>query len=643
MVQAMLQSMKSPYSPAGFPQVLLLPKLLLIGLLISGCSSKISVDRVDTQTAYAIQIRNALSSGEPSQASKTVLRRKGLRDRFDLNPVGVLAELHRTLNPREDIDQLFALSELSFLTGDQTGDRSHYLASAVYAWALLFPGDSGGARLPEADARLRLTYDLYNQAIIKALATDAPDGEIRLAPGTYKLPFGTLRLGLNPEGLEWGGYRLEHLLPTTTLAVDGLRNRYHKLGLGAPLAASLSRDAVHKVVGSERVGINTKVPVTLLMRLDNPRQTLSRGPINGQLQVLAADQAKTVDVDGLHRPLESDTTAAIAYQVDQSSLYDMEISGFMSGGILRKFQRQSQESDGLFTFRPYRKGLIPIVLVHGTASSPARWAELINELQADPHIQERYQIWIFTYDSGNPIGISAGRLRAALTNAVQEFDPRGQDAAIRNMVVIGHSQGGLLTKLTTIDSGDRFWKILSDKPLSELKLDKETQTMIQQTMFYTPLPFVKRVVFIATPHHGALLASGRIGSMAAKLVTLPFNLFGKAAEMITQTGEERLVNHIRNPPTAVDNMNPDNPALKVLSSIPVPRQTPAHSIIAVDGNGPKESGDDGVVAYRSAHIDEAVSEKVVRWNHSCQAQPEVIEEVRRILLLHAGEKASQGP
>jgi pimeloyl-ACP methyl ester carboxylesterase len=613
-----------------------------MGLLISGCSSKISVDRVDTQTAYAIQIRNALSSGEPSQASKTVLRRKGLRDRFDLNPVGVLAELHRTLNPREDIDQLFALSELSFLTGDRTGDRSHYLASAVYAWALLFPGDSGD-RLPEADARLRLTYDLYNQAIAKALTTGAADGEIRLAPGTYKLPFGRLRLGLNPQGLQWGGYRLEHLVPTTTLAVDGLRNRYHKLGLGAPLAASLSRNAVQKVVGSERVGPNTKVPVTLIMRLDNPRQTLARGPIDGQLELFAADQTKAVEIEGGPRPLESDTTAALAYQIDQSPLYETELSGFMSGGVMKRFLGRANDSDGLFTFHPYRKGLIPIVLVHGTASSPARWAELINELEADPHIQERYQIWIFTYDSGNPIGISAGRLRTALTSAVQVFDPQGQDPALRNMVVIGHSQGGLLTKLTTIDSGDRFWKILSDKPLSELKLDNESRTLIQQTMFYTPLPFVKRVVFIATPHHGALLASGRIGAMAAKLVTLPFNLFGKAAEMVTKTGEERLVNHIRNPPTAVDNMNPDNPALRVLSSIPVPQQTPAHSIVAVDGNDPKESGDDGVVAYRSAHIDEAVSEKVVRWNHSCQAQPEVIEEVRRILLLHAGDAGTNRP
>lgn len=611
--------------------------IMLMLLALTGCSLPIHVNHVDTQTAYAIETRNALSAGEPSEASKKLLRRLGLLDRWDTNPSGVLAELHQGLNPTQDIERLFVLSELSFLNGERTGDRAHYLASAVYAWTLLFPGDPARPRLPETDNRLRLTYDLYNHALAKGFASGGDDGEVRLASGRYRLPFGTLNLSLDPAGLVWGGYRLERLVPTTTLEVEGLRNRYHNAGLGAPLAASLSRDTVRKVVGSERVGPKTQVPVTALMRLEDPRTHLRAGQLDGRLEIFAVTTTDNVSVDGKPQPLESDPTAALAYQIGQSSLYDTELSGFLKGGILQRLLPRNRASDGLFTFHPYRKGLIPIVLVHGTASSPARWAELINELEGDPLMRKRYQIWIFTYDTGNPIGYSAGRLRAALTQAVQEFDPTGQDAALRDMVVIGHSQGGLLTKLTSIDSGDRFWNLLSNKPLSELEVDAESRELIRQTMFYTPLPFVKRLIFIATPHHGALLASGRIGALAAKLVTLPFNLFGKAAEALTLKGDEKLVAHLRNPPTAIDNMNPENPALRTLASIPVPRQTPAHSIIAVKGDGPIAQGDDGVVAYRSAHIDEAVSEKVVRWNHSCQAQPDVIEEVRRILLLHAGQ------
>jgi hypothetical protein len=71
---------------------------------------------------------------------------------------------------------------------------------------------------------------------------------------------------------------------------------------------------------------------------------------------------------------------------------------------------------------------------------------------------------------------------------------------------------------------------------------------------------------------------------------------------------------------AIDNMNPSNPGLQILQSIPVSSRIPAHSIIAVEGDGPKEEGNDGVVAYSSAHIDEAVSELVVRSSHSAQGK-----------------------
>ncbi len=597
--------------------------------------------------AYRLQYSNALASGQASEPSKGVLRRLGLLDQFEDEPAAVLAQLHKGLSPTGDEERLLALAELSFLHADRTGDRSYFLASAVYAYAALFPGYAR-ERLPRSDPRVRLVYDLYNQSLPRGLTVAttvaSPGGnavpsaepeEVRLESGTHALPFGSLAIDLDESGLTWGGYRLERFVSTNTLEVRGLRNRYWHPGLGASLAAGLAPGASAGVIGAQRIGPLTKVPVTALLRLEDGRASLATGVVRGRLEVHAADVTTTVTVDGQTEPLEFDTTAPLAYQLEGHPIYDMEIAGFLRGGVLGRYTPRDRAEDGLAMLWPYRPGKIPVVLVHGTASSPARWAELINELWGDPRIRERFQIWLFIYDSGNPIGYSAGRLRAALTTAVKELDPEGKDAALRRMVVIGHSQGGLLTKLTAIDSGTRFWDNISKKPFDAVKLDDKSRELLRQSAFYTPLPFVERVIFIATPHRGALLATGRIGALAAGLISLPSGLVNQLTVAATETDDEVLLATLRRPPTAVDNMNPTHRSIVTLSSIPVSPATKAHSIIAVEGNGPVEDGDDGVVAYKSAHIDEAVSQVVVRFNHSVQGHPQAIEEIRRILLEHA--------
>lgn len=613
--------------------------IVSIALIISGCATPIRVEHVDIQTAHSINTASALSTNAPSEAATTVLRRHNLLDRFEVEPVQVLAELHKRLQATDDEDQLFALAELSLLHAQRSHDRAYYLASAVYAWALLFPGNGTNVQILPSDPRFRLTYDIYNQAVAEGLAapTDAEQNEVSLKAGSYKLPFGTLKLSLDESGMTWGGYKLDRFISTSALEVDGLRNRYRRPGIGVSLAASLAKGQLSgkKFAGSDRLGQHTKVPVTALLRLENARNSLETGKINGRLEVYAADQATTVTIDGQKQPIESDSTAALAYQLNDSPLYAMEIAGFLNASVFTSgLIPKDRAQDGIFTMQPYRAGKIPVVLVHGTASSPARWAELVNELNGDPKIRERFQIWLFVYDSGNPIPYSAGRLRKALTNTVHELDPNGQDPALQQMVVIGHSQGGLLTKLTAIDTDTKFWNRISDKPFEQVKVDSETRELLQQSLFFKPLPFVKRVVFISTPQHGAMLAASQwVTGLASRLLTLPMTMLTGFAKLATVTGDEKLTAILHRPPTSIDNMNPNNPGLKILASIPV-TAVPAHSIIAVEGDGSKEEGDDGVVAYKSAHIDEVASEFVVRWNHSCQGQPEVIEEVRRILLEH---------
>jgi pimeloyl-ACP methyl ester carboxylesterase len=635
MIQISLQ-VAIAFLPTGF---LRFSALALVVLLIQGCATPVGIAPVDIQTGYRLNTENALSSGSPSEASKMVLRRNGLMDRFENEPEKVLAELHAELKPSGDEDKLFTLAELSLLHGQKTKDRTYFLAAAVYAWSLLFPGDSQTIQFEPSDPRYRLSYDLYNHALAQGLAdpdaNQSNEVEVQIKPGIYPLPFGTLELAMDESGLSWGGYNLEHFISTAFLEIQGFRNRYRSPGLGSTLAASISKEhSSANVAGADRLGPQTKVPVTLLARFNHARSALANGQIKGQLELYANDHSKTVSVDGRLQPLEIDPTAAYAYRLNNNPLYSMELLNFIKGGLFAGAIPQDRAKDGLFTVYPYRPGKIPLVLVHGTASSPLRWAEMINEFEGDSLIREKYQVWVFFYDSANPINYSAGVLREALENTLNEFDPERRDAALQQMVVIGHSQGGLLTKMMAIDNGNRFWDLISDTPFDKIKVGPDVESLLKRSIFFKPLPFVKRVVFIATPQHGAMAAASEwVTGLVAKLVTLPQTMMRGFALAAAASGDEKLLAKLRRPPTAADNMNPNNPGLQALASIPV-TAIPAHSIIAVEGDGPKEEGDDGVVAYRSAHIDEAVSEKVVRWNHSCQGLPQVVEEVRRILLEH---------
>jgi pimeloyl-ACP methyl ester carboxylesterase len=282
---------------------------------------------------------------------------------------------------------------------------------------------------------------------------------------------------------------------------------------------------------------------------------------------------------------------------------------------------------------PYHPNQIPVVLVHGTASSPARWAEMANELLGDPAIGSRYQIWGFIYNSGNPIVLSAMRLRESLKAFLKEVDPENKDPALEQMVVIGHSQGGLLTKMTVVDSGTRFWDYFSKVPFDKADLNPDTREQLRRALFVEPLPFVKRVVFIATPHRGSYLAANPIAKFFNKFINLPGGLAKAAAEVGTVRAPVMLGTPVI--PTALDNMDPANPGLNILASLPIAAGVHVNSIVAVKGTGPIENGNDGVVAYKSAHIEGVESELVVRSGHSTQSTPETIEEVRRILYEHA--------
>ena len=173
-------------------------------------------------------------------------------------------------------------------------------------------------------------------------------------------------------------------------------------------------------------------------------------------------------------------------------------------------------------------------------------------------------------------------------------------------------------------------------PPEELDIDVETRDLLTNALLIKPLPFVRRVIFIATPHRGSYQALGMLGSFASWLVNLPGRFTKLSLDLLTLQGKGLLLGtKVSGIPTSIDNMNPTNRFIVALSAIPIADGVVAHSIVGVEGGGPPADGGDGVVKYSSAHIDGVESEKIVNSAHSMQGNPETIQEVKRILFEHA--------
>jgi hypothetical protein len=166
--------------------------IALIVLFSNGCATPVGVERLDEQAAHRELNANILSTDQPSEYSKMVLERTGLARLFRDDPRRALGELYSGLGKPDERDRLFALAELSFAYAEEARNQSYYLASAVYAYAVLFPPEAADAP-GEYDPRLRLALDLYNRSVALGLASN--DGkEVDLSARQLSLPFGSLDL-----------------------------------------------------------------------------------------------------------------------------------------------------------------------------------------------------------------------------------------------------------------------------------------------------------------------------------------------------------------------------------------------------------------------------------------------------------------
>jgi pimeloyl-ACP methyl ester carboxylesterase len=595
-------------------------------LLTAGCQTPVGVEHVDAGTANRQLTANVLTTDELSPSARNVLRRWVLSERYDDDPAGAIAALHTIATDGSgDKDEVITLAEMAYLYAEETHQRPYYLAAAIYSYAFLFP--ERGLEPPSPyDPRLRLAADLYSLGIVHGFAS-ADEVTVEFRSGDYELPSGRVHVTVNPSAFEWRNRRIVALTPVQEVEIRGLANRYRHPGVGAPLAA-----ATQPIVAETGIQVapRMKLPMTAVLRLDAPRRQLAVRDLHATLDLYDTYDDPTTTIAGKTVPLEADDTAVLAYVLASPEIWKRELKAFFSGVFSESTPTQ------LASIEPYRPGRIPVVFVHGTASSAGRWGDMVNDLLDDPRIRDPYQFWFFTYDTGNPVLYSALLLREALRDAVRKLDPAGRDPALSEMVVIGHSQGGLLAKALVVDTGDRVWNAIAYKPIDQVNLSPEERDLLRQAVFIKPLPYVRRVVFIATPHRGSYLTEYPVAELLGRFLTFPVRVIQTAADLARNTGDFKV--DPRNLGSgSLFGMTPNNPVLQTMADTPIASGVHPHSIIAVAGNGPVEGSDDGVVKYSSSHLDGVDSEYIVRSGHSVQSNPYAIEEVRRILLLHLAD------
>lgn len=607
--------------------------VVMLAATLAGCATHVGLKPAGLRGAHLETSAFALSEASPSYSTIVVLQRYGLWERYEKDPEAVIDALHQKAAGGDDRRDLrFALAESSFLFGEtletsasagqKTQAPDYYLDAALHAYLFLM-GDSREAPPSPYDNRFREACDLHNRALGKGLATGG-EGLVVLRGGVRNLPSGPLSLSIDISAFEWNLEQFDRILGSDDYLVHGFTVRNRTAGLGVPLIAVNTSE---KQLSGKRV-----VPLTAFFRLKAGGSESGSGPLEAILELHATYDDSQVSVDGRLIPLESDVTAAIAYALDDPVIW--------SQGMRRFLRIREQIQPQLVMSQPYQRGRIPVVFVHGTASDLVWWAEMLNTLRGDPQVRERYQFWFFRYNSSRPILDSAEALRRIVSETRDAYDPEGTDPALQQMVVIGHSQGGLLTKMTVVRTGDLLWRSLSDTPFEQADLPPDGKELARSWLFIEPLPFVKRVVFISTPHRGSFLASPRIVNLFRKILDFPADMIYGAAAVMKISEQWKLPYRLEGRiPTSLDGMSPKNPILQTLAEIPMAPGVAAHSIIAVKGDGDPLEGDDGVVAFQSAHLDDAVSEFIVRSGHSCQEHPLTIEEVRRILLEHLAAKS----
>jgi triacylglycerol esterase/lipase EstA (alpha/beta hydrolase family) len=601
---------------------------LLLGLL-TGCAG-VSVTSVSPSKYLAERRGDVLTTGRLSESAQDVLRVVGIVDCRE-RPLPCRDALGVAQGLSEE-QRLSALSELWLEAAlaaehdpqDPARVLDAWLQTARHAYAYLF----FTARRPSQRAfedRQTQVRDYYNYAVQQTVtrlfqaARGAPRGPQRTA-----MDWAGWHIDSRADGvaLPQGASLPDELLAAASLRFTGLRNSYRRDGFGAELVAVMAPD---RAAAAERPFDETRFPVMTAL-LGFPGATLAEVLQTRRVSLTLYDpyRSAVAPLAGETVPLAANFTAGYGLWLARSGFATQSLRTLfgLADGLVRP---------RIHLMQPYDPKRRIIVMLHGLASSPEAWINVANEVLGDELLRRKYQIWQVYYPSNAPLALNQKAIRAALEQTLAHFDPTGQAPASQDMVLVGHSMGGVLSRLLVSSAGEDLWALLPPRAQAA----QASRERLAPFLAFEPLPQVSRAIFIAAPHQGTPFATHRLARRIANLVTLPLAMveqFGDITGLFAMPTPEGGAPGPQRIPNSIDNLRDSDPFVQAAGSLSISPRVRYHSIIGqVDPAVPLGASSDGIVPYASAHLPGAASEVVLHSAHSAQEQPLAIVEIRRIL------------
>lgn len=625
-----------------FRLLCLLWSLLLASLLLTGCAG-VKTASVSTSDYVSLRRGDVLTTGHLSADSLAALQVLGLdatncrkepavcHDELSNNP-GLMDE-QRTAT----LAELWLQQALDLHAPEQSNDRLHaYLQTARHAYAYLFFTERFASERALEDRQTRVR-DYYNYAVQEAVTRLFADNRQALQDSLDRFGNFSARTGNWEISGKLNNFRLSRerqlprqLIPAASLTFKGLRNQYRRDGVGAELVAVMAKRVVTSQSSAQAYSETPFPALTLVLRF--PGDSLEEVLATNAVRLMGFDPYRQdhVTLAGQYVPLAANYTSGYGLWLARSGFANQSLLTLIGRGDIL-------EQPHVYLMQPYDPRRRIIVLLHGLASSPEAWINVANEILGDESLRQNYQIWQVYYPTNAPIAVNHSMIRDALQETLQELDPHSRHTATRDLVLIGHSMGGVLARLMVSSSGDLLWDNVVKRYQLKGQRKERVRDALKPYAWFRPMPQVQRAIFIAAPHRGTPVAEYRLVRWTANLIKLPFSVLGRMTEVAHLLVDPTSANTapLNRGFTSIDNLSDRDPFIRATAGLPIADGLPYHSIIGHDNlKIPLQESSDGVVPYQSARLPGARSEKVVHSWHSVQETPAAILEIRRILHEH---------